>query len=59
MSLLKFLLVCHSDYRENAELDRYEDVGIDDLDYGKMDQNARIEAERDIARNERLAQAGR
>ena len=48
-----------SDYRENAELDRYEDVGIDDLDYGKMDQNARMEAERDMARNDRLAQAGK
>ena len=48
-----------SDYRENEELDRYEEVGLDDVDYGRMDQNARMDAEKDIARQERLAHAGR
>lgn len=47
-----------SDYRENPELDTFEDVGIDDADVEAMDATTRQLAELRMARRDRVEGVG-
>ena len=47
-----------SDYRENPELDTFEDVGIDDADVEGMDATTRQLAELRMARRDRAEGVG-
>jgi hypothetical protein len=47
-----------SDYKPNAQLDRYDNVDIDDVDQEAMQYEDRLKAERAMNQRDRLQQKG-
>jgi hypothetical protein len=52
------IFACFSDYKPNEQLDRYDDVGIDDEDQGDVRYEDRMNAEREMNKRDRMQNKG-
>jgi hypothetical protein len=52
------MTVLFSDYKPNAQLDRYDNKDIDDDDHEAMQYEDRLKAERAMTQRDRLQQKG-